>query len=119
VDATEYRPSLDIPEGKDLDLLLCLLTNTVVGPPTSSAFHVGSSGPGDAEAARDHNAGEVGAADTIGDASPAFGPAASVKAPPIVTPSAGLRARGQILLWNAPLGTPLFGTSLVVSVATV
>jgi hypothetical protein len=94
VDAMEYRPSLEILEGEDPDLLQCLLTNTVAEPPTSLAFHVGSSGPEDARAAGDHGARKVGAADAIGDASPAFGPAASVEAPPIMTPSAGLRAGG-------------------------
>jgi hypothetical protein len=94
VDAMEYRPSLEILEGEDPDLLQCLLTNTVAEPPTSLAFHVGSSGPGDARAAGDHGAGKVGAADAIGDASPAFGPAASVEAPPIMTPSARLHAGG-------------------------
>jgi hypothetical protein len=57
----------------------------VAGPPTSLTFHVASSGPGDAGAARDHGTVEVGAADAIKNASPTFGPVTSVEAPPTMT----------------------------------
>jgi hypothetical protein len=85
---------LEIPEGEDPDLLQRLLANTVAGPPTSLAFHMGSSKPRDAGAIGDHGTGEVGAADAIGDASPAFGPTVSAAVPAIMTPSVGLRAGG-------------------------
>ena len=71
---------------------------------------MGSSGPEDAEATGDHGTGEVGADDTIRDASLASGPIALAEVPPIMTPSARQHARGRssCLLWNAPLGMPLF-----------
>ena len=42
VDAAEYRSSLEIPEGEDLDLLQRLLTNMVVEPETTPIFAKGN-----------------------------------------------------------------------------
>ena len=42
MDAAEYRSSLEIPEGEDLDLLQRLLTNMVVEPETTPIFAKGN-----------------------------------------------------------------------------
>ena len=49
-DSGACRPSLEIPEGEDPDLLQSLLDSTAVGPLASLSFHVETPGPREAGA---------------------------------------------------------------------
>ena len=65
-DSGACRPSLEIPEGEDPDLLQSLLDSTAVGPLASLSFHVETPGPREAGAIGDHNAKGAGIVDAIG-----------------------------------------------------
>lgn len=97
-DSGAYRPSLEIPEGEDPDLLQCLLASTVARPLMSLAFHVETPGPKEAGAVGVRSAEDARIVGAIGGASPAFGPAASTSVPPTVIPSVELHAKGWIAL---------------------
>ena len=98
MDIGACHPSLEKPEGDDLDLLQRLLASMVDGPPASLAFRVETLGPKEAGVIRDHSAKDAGIVSAIGGASLAFGPAMSTSAPPTMIPSVELCVEGWIAL---------------------
>ena len=95
-DSGAYRPSLEIPEWEDLDLLQRLPASMVAGPPAYLAFRVEMLGPGEAGAIRDHSVEDARIVGAIGGTSLTIGPTASTSVPPTMIPSIEVHVEGWI-----------------------
>lgn len=98
IDSKAHRPSLEIPEEEDSDLLQHLPANTVARSPTSSPFHMRALGPRDVGVVGDRGVEDAVIVNTTGGASLAFGLAASATLPPTMVASASLHSGGWIAL---------------------